>query len=99
MILLQCPYSGFRNVNEFVWHGELVERPDPKTATRAEWRAYLYNRRAKAGVNKEMWFHRNGSRKFFIAERDTTNNEVVSVTKIGEASGAPNTAETAAGDV
>ncbi|MFC0581953.1 sarcosine oxidase subunit delta [Micrococcoides hystricis] len=99
MILLQCPYSGFRNVSEFVWQGEVLERPDPKTATRAEWRAYLYNRRAKSGRVQEMWFHRNGSRKFFIAERDTNTNEVYDVYKIDEADSAPETGETAAGDV
>lgn len=95
MILLQCPYSGFRNINEFVYLGENVSRPDPKTASRKEWRAYLYNRKARAGVVEEMWYHRNGSRQYFMVERDTTNNEVVAVHKIDHAdSAAPETTST-----
>lgn len=97
MILLQCPYSGFRNINEFVYLGENISRPDPKTATRKEWRDYLYARKNPHGLVEEVWFHRNGSRQYFIAERDTTNNEVHGVRKIGAdgAGPAPNTASNA----
>ena len=37
----------------------------------------LHFRRNRAGVQREWWFHRSGCRTWFIAERDTTTNEVL----------------------
>lgn len=76
MIVLTCPYCGPRNVGEFAHLGELTQRPDPRTATQAEWRSYLYLRDNLAGVVHERWLHRAGCRRFFDAERDTTDNTV-----------------------
>lgn len=76
MIQLACPWCGYRNVSEFHYTGELVERPDPATATPEEWRSYLYLRRNPAGRLAEGWYHRAGCRRFFEAERDTTDNTV-----------------------
>ena len=41
-----------------------------------ELNAYNYFRRNVAGVQREWWYHRSGCRAWFLAERDTTTNEV-----------------------
>ena len=38
----------------------------------------LYFRDNVAGVHREWWYHRHGCGLWFVAERDTTTNEVVS---------------------
>lgn len=76
MIQLPCPWCGYRNVSEFAYHGEQIPRPDPATTTRAAWRRYLYMRKNPAGPLREGWYHRAGCRRFFEAERDTTDNTV-----------------------
>lgn len=76
MMQLACPWCGHRNVSEFRYMGELLDRPDPATTTREEWRSYLYMRRNPAGRLEEGWYHRAGCRQFFEAVRDTTNNTV-----------------------
>ena len=85
MIVLQCPWCGPRNVSEFHSLGEVVERPDPSTANRWEWRTYLYLRRNAAGPVHERWFHRAGCRRYFDAERDTTDNTVLATWRLGPA--------------
>jgi sarcosine oxidase subunit delta len=40
---------------------------------------YLYFRRNAAGVQREWWRHRSGCQAWFVAERDTRTNEVLSV--------------------
>jgi heterotetrameric sarcosine oxidase delta subunit len=76
MIQLPCPWCGYRNVSEFGYLGELLERPDPATTTPEEWRSYLYLRSNPAGRLEEGWYHRAGCRRYFEAVRDTTDNMV-----------------------
>jgi len=75
MILVPCPHCGPRNVAEFRHVGEAIARPDPASATPAQWRGYLYLRRNPAGPTTEMWYHRAGCRAYFAAERHTVTNE------------------------
>jgi len=74
MILVPCPYCGARNASEFHWKGEVRERPDPSTATPAQWRHYLYMRRNVAGLSIERWFHNAGCGRYFTLERNTVTN-------------------------
>ena len=76
MILIPCPHCGPRNSNEFAYWGESRPRPPTGTVTPAEWRAYLYLRQNPAGWTTEIWLHRFGCGKFFLAERHTLTNEV-----------------------
>lgn len=76
MMHLACPWCGYRNVSEFRYMGELLDRPDPASTTPEEWRAYLYLRRNPAGRLEEGWYHRAGCRRYFEAVRDTTDNTV-----------------------
>lgn len=79
MILVPCPYCGLRNASELRWCGELRHRPDPGTATPAQWRRYLYMRRNVAGWSTESWFHRAGCGRYFVLERNTVTNQFRSV--------------------
>lgn len=76
MVLLPCPWCGPRNVSEFAYVGEAASRPDPATATRREWRDYLFFRENPCGWVRENWYHRMGCRRFLSVERDTATNAV-----------------------
>lgn len=76
MILLPCPYCGPRNVSEFRYVGELLQRPDPNATGIGEWRAFLYVRYNPAGWAVETWVHSAGCRQYFVVERHTVTNEV-----------------------
>jgi len=76
MILLPCAWCGPRDAAEFQHVGEAVTRPDPRTATQAQWRAYLYLRANPCGWTAETWYHRMGCRRFFKVERHTETNEI-----------------------
>ena len=73
--LLNCPNCGDRNVNEFQYGGEVTSRPAPD-AEPDQWTDYFYARKNIAGVSSEWWNHRYGCRKWFLALRDTTVNQV-----------------------
>lgn len=87
MIVLSCPWCGPRNVSEYHSLGEVVDRPDPSTASRWEWRTYLYLRRNPAGRVRERWFHRAGCRRYFDADRDTRDNTVFATWRLGQEPG------------
>jgi heterotetrameric sarcosine oxidase delta subunit len=74
--LLPCPICGPRDVNEFRFQGELTRRPR-RSPTLRELGEYVYFRDNVAGVQREWWYHRLGCGRWFIAERDTTTNEVL----------------------
>jgi sarcosine oxidase subunit delta len=76
MIELPCPWCGPRDAGEFAHAGEVVTRPDPRTATREQWRAYLYLRANSLGWVTETWYHRMGCRRYVRLERHTGTNEV-----------------------
>ncbi len=73
--LLNCPNCGQRNVYEFRFGGEVTARPMPD-APQEDWSRYFYDRSNVAGVQREWWTHRFGCRKWFLALRDTTSNQV-----------------------
>lgn len=75
MLLVPCPHCGPRNMSDLRLIGESVKRPNPATATRAEWGAYLYLRDNIAGWQIETWYCRAGCRKYFKLERNTATNE------------------------
>ena len=89
MILLPCPWCGPRDASEFAHADETPSRPDPRTATPAEWRGYLYLRANTRGWVVESWYHRMGCRKFITVERHTETNETrpVLVESVAERAG------------
>ncbi len=74
--LLPCPTCGPRDVNEYVYAGEVTVRPRHAPSLR-ELSAYVHFRRNVAGVQREWWFHRFGCGQWFQAERDTRTNAVL----------------------
>lgn len=75
MFRIPCPHCGPRNVSEFRHLGERRTRPDPETATPAQWRAYLYEQDNVAGWQVESWYHTFGCRRFISVERHTVTNQ------------------------
>lgn len=84
MKILECPINGPRPVQEFAYGGQLREMPDPETATDAEWMDYVYNRDGSPRVQREWWYHL-ASGTWFIAERDTSSDDVKRTYLFGEA--------------
>ncbi len=74
--LLSCPNCGKRDVYDFAFGGEALTRPTID-ASPDEWVHYFYNRKNEAGVQREWWYHKLGCRRWFLALRDTTTNEVL----------------------
>ena len=74
--LLECPHCGVREVTDFGFGGEVVNRPQERPSAR-ELNEYVYFRRNTAGVQREWWVHRSGCRAWFLAERNTSTNEVL----------------------
>jgi heterotetrameric sarcosine oxidase delta subunit len=79
MMLVPCVWCGPRDAAEFQHIGEAVRRPDAGSATREQWRAYLYLRTNTCGWTTETWYHRMGCRKFISVERHTETNEIRAV--------------------
>jgi sarcosine oxidase subunit delta len=73
--LLDCPNCGTREVTDFGFGGEVSSRPKERPSFR-ELNEFNYFRRNVAGIQREWWFHRSGCRAWFLAERDTRNNDV-----------------------
>jgi len=93
--LLPCPNCGPRDVNEFVYAGEVSLRPR-ETPSLGKLAAYVYLRRNVAGIQREWWFHRFGCELWFQAERDTRTNEVVTTEVVAPSREAPPAPEAAA---
>lgn len=62
-------------MTDFAFGGETSRRPTERPSER-ELFGYVYFRRNVAGRQREWWYHRSGCRAWFLAERDTTTNEV-----------------------
>jgi heterotetrameric sarcosine oxidase delta subunit len=55
----------------------VLVRPQPG-AHADEWVNYFYYRQNRAGIQREWWYHKLGCRRWFLADRDTVTNDVVS---------------------
>jgi len=75
MKILDCPLNGPRNIQEFVYGGEVVVQP-PSEAAPEEWADWIFMHDNTAGVIREWWMH-SASAYWFIAERDTTRDEIL----------------------
>ncbi len=74
---LTCPNCGAREVTDFGFGGEALQRPKRRPATLRELGNYVYFRRNVAGPQREWWVHRSGCKAWFLAERDTRTNAVL----------------------
>jgi heterotetrameric sarcosine oxidase delta subunit len=79
--LLECPHCGLRPVDEFAYFGEVTRRPASSVngpPPLRELTEYVYFRDNVAGPQREWWQHWMGCGEWFLAERDTRTNEVLS---------------------
>lgn len=81
MIVIDCPFCGARNEDEFLcWSDAGPQRPaDPAALDDAAWVDYVYMRANTKGQTKERWWHARGCHQWLIVERNTVTHEVVSV--------------------
>ena len=85
--LVPCPNCGPRDVGDFAYAGEVLTRPTTTPSLR-ELTSYLYFRENVAGVQREWWYHRLGCETWFVAERDTRTNEVLTAGAVSLPAGA-----------
>lgn len=76
MKMMTCPLNGLRNINEFVYGGEVRKMPDPRACSDAEWADYVFYEDNGISVVKEWWLH-SPSGYWFIAERHTASDSIV----------------------
>ncbi len=76
MKLIPCPLNGLRPADEFTYAGEVRQMPDPAASSDAEWAKHVFHRSGVPGVKHEWWCH-TPSGYWFIAERDTTTDEIL----------------------
>lgn len=72
---LRCPVNGWRNIDEFVWGGEVKAAPAPDAGAEA-WAAFVFLEENRRGVIREWWCHAPSS-TWFQAERDTACDRVL----------------------
>lgn len=75
MKLIPCPLNGLRPADEFIYAGEVRPAPQPQ-CTDAEWARHVFHRSGVPGIKQEWWCH-TPSGYWFIAERDTTTDEIL----------------------
>jgi len=73
---IDCPNCSRRPVWEFHYGGPVRSRPAP-TAEKDEWTDYLYNKPNIRGVQFEWWYHHSACKLWFVVERETKTNEVL----------------------
>ncbi|MER1997402.1 MAG: sarcosine oxidase subunit delta [Arthrobacter sp.] len=86
MLLIECPWCGPRNENEYHYGGQAhVAYPEnPDLLTDREWSEYLFYRENPKGLFAERWVHSAGCRKWFNAVRNTVSYEFAAVYKPGD---------------
>lgn len=82
MKLMKCPLNGWRNIQEFVYGGEVKPSPSPD-APMEEWADWVFMHDNAAGVAREWWLH-SPSEYWFIAERDTVADVILRTYPAGE---------------
>lgn len=76
MKMLVCPLNGLRNISEFTYGGELREMPDSASCSDLEWAEYVFFFNNDIRVVHEWWLH-NASGYWFIAERHTATDKIL----------------------
>jgi sarcosine oxidase subunit delta len=76
MKIMTCPLNGPRNINEFVYGGEVTDMPNPNTCTDREWAEYVFFSNNAIEIVTEWWLHAPSS-YWFIAERHTASDQII----------------------
>ena len=86
MLLIDCPFCGPRDEDEFRCGGEShIARPAPaESVDDACWGDYLHNRANPRGLHFERWCHTAGCGQWFNLARDTVTHRIAAVYRMGE---------------
>ena len=86
MFIINCPYCGEREQEEFSCGGEahIVRPKNPPDLTDDQWADYLFMRKNIKGVHFERWNHTNGCRRWFNVVRNTATDEILKIYNMGE---------------
>ena len=86
MFIIKCPYCGDRDHSEFSYGGEahIIRPKQPTELSDNQWAEYLFMRKNTKGLQYERWNHAHGCRRWFNMARDTSNDKIHSVYKMGE---------------
>ncbi len=76
MKIMVCPINGARSISEFVYGGEMRSMPDSAMVEDKVWADYVFNHNNAPAIKKEWWCHAS-SNTWFIAERNTANDEIL----------------------
>lgn len=76
MKIMPCPLNGPRNINEFVYGGEVAPLPDVVTADDQEWAEHTFYAYNGTGVVCEWWYHA-ASGYWFIAQRHRATDDII----------------------
>ena len=87
MLLIPCPWCGPREETEFHYGGQahLSYPADPAALTDEQWADFLFMRDNPRGAWSERWMHAAGCRRWCNVVRDTSTNEVLGSSPVGEA--------------
>ena len=79
MQLIDCPWCGPRDEDEFHYGGQagVVYPADPAALSDEEWAHYVFFRANPKGALDERWSHSAGCRRWFTATRDTVSYRFV----------------------
>ncbi|MYB33544.1 MAG: sarcosine oxidase subunit delta [Gammaproteobacteria bacterium] len=86
MLLIKCPWCGYRDQTEFSAQGEAhIARPEnPYDLDEEQWGDYLFFRKNPKGVHYERWVHSHGCRRWFNVIRNTASDHVHATYRPGE---------------
>ena len=86
MLLIECPWCGIRDQQEFTCHGQAhIARPQQSSELNDEqWGDYVFFRDNVKGLHRERWVHAYGCRRWFNAVRDTVSDEFLVTYKPGD---------------
>jgi len=86
MMLIDCPWCGLRNQDEFRCGGQAhIHRPKrPAEVSDKAWSEYQFNRINPCGLHHERWQHLFGCTQWFHMTRDTSTHEIRAIYRIDE---------------
>ena len=81
MLIIDCPFCGKRDHEEFSYEGDANVRY-PKWGNQDEkaWYEAVFLRNNPKGAHTEYWYHQMGCRMWLVVERDTLTHKISSVT-------------------
>ena len=86
MFIIECPYCGEREQEEFTCGGEahIVRPKNPSELSDEQWAEYLFIRQNNKGIQFERWNHSFGCRQWFNVARNTSTDEIIIIYKMGQ---------------